>query len=85
MASKLKECVDNGLLDPDIQYALVNSIDKPSLRVKPAEKKLNKYSVFIHLVVENGTFKETRFLPNMNNVRYGWFFDTTGAGMSFYI
>lgn len=76
LASKLQESYEELSIDPDIQFAVRNNTDKPLLLVKSSDEKLKKYQVFIHAIPESGIFKEARFSPSHNNVRYSWYFNT---------
>lgn len=80
-----EQASNNSLVDPEIQFALKNCEDKPLLLVKPLETRLNKYNIYIHVIPEAGTFKELRFSPSHNNVRYRWYYETDnvdGKGLS---
>ncbi len=81
LASKLMQSTKDNLVDADIQFMTTCTNDKLVIKVKPANPILQKYSVFIHALPEVETFKESRFIPSLNNVRFGWYFETTGDGM----
>lgn len=75
IASKLQDSVEELLINPDIQFSVRHCTDKPSLLIIPTDEKLKKYNIFIHVLPEASTFKETRFSPALNNVRFSWFFN----------
>ncbi|XP_065200916.1 nucleolar protein 6 [Planococcus citri] len=76
LASKLHESAEKLSVDPNIQFTMRNCRDKPLILINPATKKLKKFNILIHCFPEMGTFKETRFSPAYNNVRYGWYFNS---------
>lgn len=80
LASKLLEAVDDGLISADMNYVSTNNPDKPTLRLKHSDEKLSKYSIIVDVIAEKDVFPASRFTPTLNNVRYGWYFDTSGDG-----
>lgn len=54
---------------------------RPILKIVPSGKLGNKINVLIHISAEEGSFKLSRFLPEKNNVRPGWFFTEKNNGM----
>ncbi|XP_061927318.1 nucleolar protein 6 isoform X2 [Apis cerana] len=53
----------------------MNDNSRPFLKIVPNGKLGTKMNVFIHISVQEGSFKLSRLLPEKNNVRSEWFFN----------
>lgn len=77
LASEIYDSAEKLAVNCNIQFTIRNCIDKPSILINPSDERLKKFNILIHCLPEPGTFKETRFSVTHNNVRYGWYFNST--------
>lgn len=50
-----------------------------NLKIVPKGKLGKKCTIFIHIAAQENSFKFSRFLPDRNNVRPGWYFETESS------
>ena len=77
LASELYESAAKLSIDSNIQFIVRHSKDKPSILIHSSVQKLKIFNILVHCLPEDGTFKENRFSPIHNNIRYGWYFNST--------
>lgn len=69
IASRIKEKIVG-------KMSYVGNNENVVLKIVPDGKLGKKCTIFLHIAAEENSFKLSRFLPDRNNIRPGWYFES---------